>query len=327
MPVVATGLALFNHSLGRRTLQIKLTLACVALLAFCSGRTAHADVLLDFTNIQATFGTPGSETFSNLENDNNLEIRWGSIANVNGTDVDLVATVSGDNYEANNEAPNAGFPPGFDSRVYLNGLSGLTSANYRFGRINLRNDHAATFTFTLVTQGTNTAVQADFNFSVMDLDTGLPGTTTPLGEMESVQLISQDGTAAWQTTANTELSSTYTPTNPPASWSAPVITATQPFFGATTRGTGPDNPTDPFNLTEQQANRTVMFQFENTSSFELRLGLGVDSNGGSLGGRNFLFSGSVSSVPEPSSMAMFGLLVGFGFAPRRKRSSAGARTR
>lgn len=188
-------------------------------------------------------------------------------------------------------------------------------------------DHAATFTFTLVTQGTNTAVQADFDFSVLDLDNGAPDfTTTPFGEMESVQLISQDGTANWQTTANTELSSTYTPTNPPASWDAPVITATQPFFGATTRGTGLDNPTDPLNLTEQQANRAVMFQFENTSTFELRLGVGPDANGGDLGGRNFLFSG-VSSVPEPSSMAMFGLVVGLGFAPRRKRSSVRAHTR
>lgn len=326
MPVAATGLALFNHSLGRRTLQIKLTLACVALLAFCSERIAQADLILDFTNSQATFGTPGSETFSNLSNDNNLVIRWGSIGIVNGTDVDLVATVSGDSYEANNEAPNSGFPSGFDSRVYLNGLSGLTSDNYRFGRINLRMDHAATFNFTLVAQGTNTAVQADFDFSVLDLDTGAPGTTNPLGEMESVQLISQDGTANWQTTANTELSSTYTPTNPPASWSAPLITATRPFFGATTPGTGSDNPTDPLNLTEQQANRTVLFQFENTSSFQLRLGLGPDSNGGDLGGRNFLFGG-VSSVPEPSSMAMFGLLVGFGFAPRRKRSSVSEHTR
>lgn len=310
-----------QSNLSLRTGQITLTLACVAFLTFWNGRIAHADLILDFTNSQATYGPAGSETYSNLSNDNNLEIRWGSIGNVLGTDVDLVATVSGDNYAASNEVPAGGWPSGFNSRVYTNGLSGSATDNFRFGRINLRNDHAATFTFTLMETGTNTAVQADFAFSVLDLDTGLDmdGGTEPLGGMESVQLISQDGAATWRTSVNTELSSTYTPTNPPASWSAPVITATTPFFGATTPGTGADNPTDPFNLTEQQANRTVLFNFENTSSFQLRLGIGPDAEGGSLGGRNFLFGGG-ATVPEPSSAMMFGLAVGF--ALRRRRRNA-----
>jgi hypothetical protein len=254
-------------------------LACVALLCsvgLCSmGRVAHAAPLatLDFTNSTPTFGSG----FSNLSNDNNLVIRWGSIADVGGTTVDLVATVTGGSYAANNIEPGAGWPAGLDSRVYLNGLSGPTTQNYRYGRFNLRHDHSANITFTLVDPGnSDSAVLADFNFSVLDLDTG-PGTVVhpaPLSGMESVQLLSQDGTALWETSGTTELSSTYQPTIPAASWPAPVITPTQPFFGATTAGTGADNPNDPLNMTQQQKDRTVLFHFADTSTFTLRLSIG-----------------------------------------------------
>ena len=128
--------------------RIKLAATCVALLAVCTGRLSHAApiTILDFTNSLPTFATD----FSNLSNDNSLEIRWGSIANVGGTDVDLVATVNGGAYAANNIEPGAGFPSGLDSRVYQNGLSGSPTANYRYGRINLRADYSATFDFMLV---------------------------------------------------------------------------------------------------------------------------------------------------------------------------------
>lgn len=319
--------------------RITLTLACVAILAFCSARFADAGVManLDFTNSTPTFN--GGTTFSNEMNNNNLVIRWGSIANVGGTNVDLVATVTGGTYAANNVAPNAGWATGFDSRVYLNGLSGLTSANYRFGRINLRANHSANFVFALVDPNDNDSqVLADFNFSVLDLDSGLPSISpvtrpTPFGGMESVQLLSQDGTATWTTTANTELSSTYQPTNPAASWAAPVITPTQPFFGATTHGIGADNPTDPLNMTAQQANRTVSFSFQDTSTFALRLGLGPSGEAPfdvfpelDDGGRNFLFTGDVAAVvPEPGSMTVFSLVATCAiFSGWRRRRHGGA---
>jgi len=225
--------------------QKALTLVWVSLLALCNARLASAaNTLLDFTNSTPTFN--GDTDFSNLQNNNNLVIRWGSIANVGGTNVDLVATVTGGSYQANNFNPQ----PGFDGRVYLNGLSGLTAANFRFGRINLRNNFSATFTFTLVHPNDNdNAVFADFDFSVLDLDTDSDERVTPASGIESVQLLSRNGTATWTATSATELSSTYQATTPAADWSTPVITATQPFFGATTPGTGADNPTDPLDLT------------------------------------------------------------------------------
>ena len=98
----------------------------------------------------------------------------------------------------------------------MNGLSGLTTADFRFGRINLRNNYSANFTFTLVDPNNNDSeVFADFDFSVMDLDTGSAGgEVTPANEIESVQLLGQNGTATWATTTNTELSSAYQATTP-----------------------------------------------------------------------------------------------------------------
>ncbi len=292
-------------------LRKTLVFVCASLFSLCSGRFTEAGLIsLDFTNSTATFN--GGTTFSSLSDDNNLVIRWGSIASLGGADIDLVATVTGGTYEANNIG---------GSRVHLNGLSGPTAANYRFGRINLRADRSANFTFTLVDPSdSDKEVVADFNFSVLDLDTGLfLGSVTPVNGMESVQLLSQDGTVTWETTANTELSSTYQPTTPAASWAPPVITPTQPFFGATTSGTGADNPRDPLNLTDQQINRTVSFSFQDTSTFTLRLGLGPVDGDANDGGRNFLFDGDVAAVPEPASITVFSLLATSILLWRRRR--------
>jgi hypothetical protein len=314
------------------------------LAMFCTAQVADGALVLDFTNSTPTFNIAGpglGTTFSNLDNSNNLVIRWAAIANNGVTDIDLVATVSGtegsggNKYRANDEAPGSGFPPSLDSRVYLNGLSGTTADGFRYGRINLRHDHAATFTFTLVDPNNgDSAVVADFDFSVLDLDTGLAGGTAPQGGMESVQLISQDGTATWQTSASTELSSTYTTTSPAADWTAPAITPTQPFFGATTAGIGGDNPTDPLNLSPQQADRTVEFGFVSTSTFNLRLGMGPSAGtGGALsqGGRNFLLTGAsaVAVVPEPASVSLVAVCgLGLLLTRRKKKcqSAAGIET-
>lgn len=299
--------------------RLTKALVCTAMLVVCSGRLAHAApiVTLDFTNSLPTFGTD----FSNLSNDNGLVIRWGSIASIGGFDVDLVATVTGGSYAANNINP---------PKVNLNGLSGSPSANFRFGRINLRNDHSANFTLTLVDPGDNDSeVLANFNFSILDLDTGPASAVhpTPASEMESVQLLDHNGTATWTTTGDTELSSTYQPTTPAATWAAPVITATQPFFGATTAGTGADNPTDPFDLTPLQANRSVSFSFQDTSSFTIRLGIGPSGEEPFTefpfpndGGRNFLLTGDTAPLPEPStfSLTLLGLLS-LGMMDRRRR--------
>ena len=294
-----------------------LSLALVALLTLCGGQFVAAGIVtFDFTNSTPTFN--GGTTFSNLSDDNNLVIRWGSIANFGGADVDLVATVTGDNYKANNDGPG----------VALNGLSGSAGNLFRYARINLANDHAARFAFTLVDPNNNDSqVFGDFNFSVLDIDSAPPGPeggrALPAGGIESVQLISQNGTATWATSANTKLTSTPTPTTPGPNWAPPVITASTPFFGAGAPWENVPNPTDPRNLTPEQVARTVAFSFVNTSSFELRLGIGpggkTDNFDWDDGGRNFLFTGSISAVPEPTTALIWSMLVGLGMTVRRRR--------
>ena len=294
-----------------------LNFTLVALLSLYCGRFAGAGIVtFDFTNSTPTFN--GGTDFSNLSDDNNLVIRWGSIATVSGTNIDLVATVTGDSYRANN----------IGAGVALNGLSGGPTSLFRYARINLGLDHAATFAFTLVDPNNNDSeVVGDFNFSVLDIDSGLPGPDAgralPAGGIESVQLISQNGTATWATSGNTVLTSTPTLTTPSPNWTAPVITAATPFFGAGAPWGNLPNPTDPLNLTPEQVSRTVAFSFVNTSTFELRLGIGpggkTDTFDWGDGGRNFLFTGSISAVPEPTTFLIWSMLAGIATTVRRRR--------
>ncbi len=105
--------------------------------------------------------------------------------------------------------------------------------------------------------------------------------------------------------------------------SSPVITASTPFFGAGAPWENVPNPTDPLNLTPEQVARTVAFSFVNTSSFELRLGIGpggkTENSDWGDGGRNFLFTGSISAVPEPTTALIWSMLVGLGMTVRRRR--------
>ena len=57
-----------------------------------------AVITRDFTNSTPMFN--GGSDFNNLSNDHSLIVRGGAIANVDGTDIDLVATVTGGGYKA-----------------------------------------------------------------------------------------------------------------------------------------------------------------------------------------------------------------------------------
>lgn len=248
-------------------------------LAVLAINSAHAVTVLNFGSSVAS-----STLINGATNAAGGEIRWAGIATVNGGSIDLIATVSGGEYQANNTANN--------------GLNG------QLGQVNVQHSTSVEFTFTIVETGTTNAVVAQqWDFAFFDLDTATGGTN-----VESLSVVDTGSLATYTITTASELA---------VGGSTP-----EPTFTATTFGTGPDNPTDPTDLTAQQENRSILFTLKDTSSFVMN----YDTTSGSSG-RNFLFAGeaifddvpvTVVSVPEPSSSA---LLLGAGLlaATRRKR--------
>lgn len=244
----------------------------VAMVAmFCVAQVAHGSItLLDFEN---------STVMSTLAQDGTGEIRWADIVTVDDVSVDLVAKVSGSLTDYNSY------------NLSGNGKNG----SGKFGRLNLANDHSAEFTFALVDAlNADAPVATSFLFSVMDIDSG-PDITSgdPRGEIESVHLIDPDFGFSYTVSASTELIINSPIENTPrqAWWPHPPFGPSSPLFTAGTPGTGADNPSDPLVLTNQQEDRTVLFNFTDTDSFKLRFSIGetIVPDGTEPSGRNFLF--------------------------------------
>ena len=85
--------------------------------------------------------------------------------------------------------------------------------------------------------------------------------------------------SAWQTYLAPSAYASFMAKNPEA-WTAVINTAT-------TYGIGNDNPASPYELTPQQAARSVMVEFVDVSSFQVRYAIGACCTTG----RNFLFAG------------------------------------
>jgi hypothetical protein len=84
----------------------------------------------------------------------------------------------------------------------------------------------------------------------------------------------------------------------------PCNAGVRTVFHSSTNGTGPDNPSDPNNLTEQQKSRSVVFTFKDTSCWEFtydhycRIELEEGGKCRWYGGGNFLFSGDAKEIIE-----------------------------
>lgn len=255
----------------------------LSLIALSLVSSANAVTLLDFGNSVVTNNIQNGATSAA-----DGEIRWGSIANVDGQQLDLVATVSGGTYYAANMD---------DAKLVKNGLNG------EFGNININNNINVDFTFTIVEAGTNTAVQANsWDFAVFDIDQNSGGSN-----VESITVVDGANVESYTISGATEIG----------------VTGLYPnnTFTATSAGGAGDNPTDPTNLTALQEARTILFTLTGTSSFTLNLSTTTGNSG-----RNILFAGEavfqnpnvVTGVPEPSSVTLLGV-VGSVFLLRRKR--------
>jgi hypothetical protein len=84
--------------------------------------------------------------------------------------------------------------------------------------------------------------------------------------------------------------------------SLPCNEGVRTVFHSSTKGTGPDNPTDPNILTETQKSRSVVFTFKDTLCWEFtydhycRIELEEGGKCRWYGGGNFLFSGDAKEI-------------------------------
>lgn len=225
----------------------------------------------------------GSTVSSTLANDGTGEIRWQGITTVGGASADLVATVTGGNYEA--------------ADLSKNGLSG------EYGQINLLTNHDARFHFALLDTVTQASVSlVSFDFVVFDLDEGNNGKNR-----ESVQMLSS---GSFTMTTATEIS---IDNSDPAG----------PIFRSSTPGIGSDNPTSPTTLTAQQQNRSVEFSFEGVNNFDLDFGVAGPAEAWGrnfifAGVVGFTEDTTTTVVPEPGTALLVALGL-VGLATRRRR--------
>jgi hypothetical protein len=70
-----------------------------------------------------------------------------------------------------------------------------------------------------------------------------------------------------------------------------------PLYCSTAQGVGADKPQDPYMLTGVQRTRSVIIDFRNVASFDVRHSLSHSLSGGITGGRDFLFGGLSNVMP------------------------------
>lgn len=231
----------------------------------------------DITSADVMFNFNNS-TYTKSGTGGSATFRWSNVGLSNGNPFDLV--VSHVNGNTND-----------------NGNSGIGGVGAGFGRLNLSNDGnsgaAAVLNFAFVDSNDVEVVLSDFDFSFYDID----GTDAVQSNFERIVLNANSANVGGTITSSFVGADI-------------VVNSGASPFDFSSISTTAANPTDPQSLTPEQRNRSITFDMQNVSSFDV--GLSVSTNSG----RNFLFSG-FTAVPEPSS-AILGLL-GLTMILRRRR--------
>ncbi|MEM0897608.1 MAG: hypothetical protein AAGJ79_12070 [Verrucomicrobiota bacterium] len=258
---------------------------------------------LGAANIFNFAGSVFSDSINPL--DGTGEIRWAGITTNSGSAIDMVAVVSPGSTYTPGDGPlnrNGPVPPGGPNEGQ-DVPAGLT-------RIKVQRATGVRFTFTFVDQVTgNPVVLPCATFSLWDFDQSASGVVT-----ESAQFIESTGTSGTFTyAAATNIA--IDATNPE-----------QPIFSSTVTGNETDNPTDVSAPTSAQQEKVVLFEFYNTTGFEMELNVGA--NGGT-DSRTFFFGGDVPftvptttiSIPEvsPVLLGLSSTLLFLGSSRSRRR--------
>merc|ERR1719456_1299644 len=133
--------------------------------------------------------------------------------------------------------------------------------------------------FRMVKSGTDEPMKLPkFYFTLFDLDTAQPGGDQSGG----AEVVSSSGYYKYHVTNTTELliEEKYGRTQ----------------FTSTVFGTGADNPTDPFKMTQLQQNRAITYEFRDTSEFPISYDI---TPGGGSRGRDVYFAGrsDLAAIP------------------------------
>jgi hypothetical protein len=230
----------------------------ISQLAFCQEKSIY----LDFKKSTVTVNNLGGK---GPEYDKPKELRFAEVANdTDGNLLDVVLTA----------AEPYGYVPYNTSN---NGMWG------DFAQVNLfcgqtKKDSAMFVTFTIVKTGTNDKVELPaFALAFFDFDTGASEQQTEYIEIKKNGVGFQGGTgyASYIVTPTTEIE-------------IGEGNKGRTRFAATKHGTLADNPTSAQNMARETADKTVVFTFRKTSSFQVFMAItptGFDT------GRNFMFSG------------------------------------
>jgi len=240
------------------------SLATLLILITQANVSANDDSEVTCTNIE-------TETVLNFQNATSTStlgmndagvLRFQNVGNYRAgdavTSIDLVVT----------QAPNTTYD--------IKNLDNNKKNGY-YGMINVHSqDGEGTFDFCFENSENQERMTLDaFFFSFYDMD----GTNNSEG-FESISL-ENDAFTDFYVTNSTELIK---------SENDGLVT-----FTASTKGVGEDNPDDPNNLTEQQQNRGVVLQIENTDCFRVKMSVACPPDSCN-GGRNFLFAGKADQI-------------------------------
>jgi len=146
--------------------------------------------------------------------------------------------------------------------------------NSHFAQINMKKGASSTMTFTTVEHGTGNPVALPLTaITIWDFDMG-----NAEGKLVEQATVSPMTGFFMRSDSLVEAENVHNDTY---------------HFYATVYGNEEDNPSDPSNLTQEQQQKLVAVVFKNTPTWNITFAV---SNKGS-GGRNFLFGGSIPSVP------------------------------